>query len=88
MSQASFNSHSAEVEMWLECGSFGRVMLSRITPKSVVAKTPRDIPAGVADLVVTVDGKRLSSRVMLPSGFSKDCHLALIRPVSDAAAPF
>ncbi len=65
--------------MRLDCGEHGQVALSRITPKSVVAKTPRDIPPCFADLVVTVDGQRLSNRVRLTSGFSKRRHAALVR---------
>jgi hypothetical protein len=63
-------SHSASVEAWLDCGPYGRVMLSRVTPKAVVARTPHHIPPCYAELVVTVDGDPVRNRVRLPSGFN------------------
>jgi hypothetical protein len=75
--------HSAEVKMWLECGDHGRVDLCRITPKSVVAKEPCDIPACVADLVVSVDGRVRRTPVKLSSGFTKGRTVAFISPVPD-----
>jgi hypothetical protein len=80
---SAFSSHSADVEMWLDCDGHGRVDLSRITPKSVVARLPRDIPACFADLVVVVDGKRLTKRVRV-GGFSKGRAASLIGQI----APF
>lgn len=79
-------SHSAEVAMWLDCGNHGRVDLCRVTPKSVVAREPRDIPACYAQLVVSVDG-RIHRTEVLSSGFSKGRAVAFIRPVTDVA-PF
>lgn len=87
MSQSSYISHSADVEMWLDCGEHGCLFLSRVTPKSVVAKMPRDIPPCLADLVVTVDGRFLRNRVNLPSGFSQARSIARVLPV-DNVAPF
>ena len=72
--------------MWLDCGEYGRVNLSRITPKSVVAKEAREIPPCFADLVVSVDG-RIHRTPVNVSGFTKGRLLALIRLVTDAA-PF
>ena len=80
-------SHSAYVEAWLDCGPYGRVMLSRVTPKSAVAKTAREIPPCFAELVVTVDGHPVRNRVRLPSGFSKGRNVARMISVDDAA-PF
>ena len=78
--------HSADVSMWLDCGSYGRVELSRITPTSVVARNPRPVPTGDADLVVVVDGREMRNRVHLAKGFSKK-GMALILAVDDVA-PF
>jgi hypothetical protein len=78
--------HSAEVQIWLDCDGYGRVELSRVTPKSVVAKTALFMPACFADLVVMVDGQRISNRVRVTSGFSNRA-VALVRPVSNVA-PF
>jgi hypothetical protein len=43
-------------------------MLSRVTPKLVVARTPQNVPPCFAVLVVTVDGDPLRQRVWLRSG--------------------
>ena len=72
--------------MWLECGPHGRIDLSRITPKAVVAKVPQKIPPCDADLVVVVDGERTQQRVNLPRGFSGGS-AAMMRLVTDIA-PF
>src|SRR5437879_4561592 len=42
ISMSQLVSHSADVQMWLDCGEHGRVDLNRITPKSVVAKEARE----------------------------------------------
>jgi hypothetical protein len=73
--------------MWLDCGAHGLLRLNRITPTSVDALTPRDIPPCVADLVVTVDGVRVSNPVHLIAGFSKAARSAAILAI-DPAAPF
>jgi len=86
MSETFPCAHSAEVRIWLECEGYGRVNLTRVTPKSVVANLPLNIPPCYANLVVTVDGHRISNRVRVSSGFSNRA-VALVRAVSDAA-PF
>ncbi len=58
--------------------------LDRVTPKSVVAKTVRDIPPCFADLVVTIDGHLMKKRIHVYSGFSKGRSVALIAD----SAPF
>lgn len=87
MSQPFFESHSATVHMWLDCGEHGRMPLSRVTPKMVVAKECREIPACFAELVVTVDGRRLQKSVNLRDGFTKKRRAAVIVAIDDAA-PF
>jgi hypothetical protein len=73
--------------MWLDCGEHGKLFLSRITPKSVVAKSATEgIPPCPAELVVTVDGRLLRNRVNV-LGFSKGRRTALVLPV-DNVAPF
>ena len=65
-------------------------MLSRVTPRSVVAKAgsaERDIPPCFADLVITVDGHVVRNRVKLPAGFTKGRRVARVHSVSDVA-PF
>jgi hypothetical protein len=87
MLQDPFSSHSADVKMWLDCGEHGRIELSRITPNSVVARHPRNVPPCHADLVVMVDGDTMRSRVHVAYGFSKARRSALAFPV-DHVAPF
>jgi len=85
MSQLS--SHSADVKMWLDCGEYGRVDLSRVTPKSVVATQVREIPPCFAELVVAVDGDLQRTPVNLPSGFTKGRLVAFIQRVTEST-PF
>jgi hypothetical protein len=87
MNQVLVSSHSADVEMWLDCGPYGTVPLARITPKAIVAKDRPDIPACEAVLVVTVDGQFIRNRVMLTSGFSRGRNFARIQPMNDVV-PF
>lgn len=77
-------SHSAEVEAWLDCGSYGRLELSRITPTAVFAKAPQEIPPCYAVLVVVIDGKEHRSRVNLTNGFPKGRRFARALPVDDS----
>src|SRR5690348_7925043 len=84
MSQPLY-SHSSDVQMWLDCGPFGRVDLGRITPKSVVARSYREVPPCFAELVVCVDGRCRRERINLASGFVKGRLAALVYPVDDAA---
>jgi hypothetical protein len=77
--------HSAEVRMWLDCGEHGHFNLSRITPTSVVTKDAVEVPSGDADLVVTVDGHEMRSRVHV-TGSSRG-RAALVLAV-DHVAPF
>ena len=86
-SQLPNASHSANVEAWLDCGEHGRVVLRRVTPKSVVAKDVHDIPPCFATLVVTVDGLVVRNRVNLASGFTRGRRVARAFTVDDVA-PF
>ena len=72
--------------MWLDCGVHGRVDLSRVTPKSVVAKAPQDIPACIAELVVSVDGRCRRTLINL-RGFTKGRLAAAVDSINDVA-PF
>lgn len=86
-SQLSDAPHSADVMAWLDCGEYGRVMLSRVTPKSVVARDVHEIPPCFADLVVTVDGRVVRNRVNVASGFTRGRRVARAFTVDDVA-PF
>lgn len=76
------------MEAWLDCGEHGRVMLSRVTPKSVVSKAVHEIPPCDAELVVIVDGYRVSNRVKLPTGFTRGRRVARALSMDYAVAPF
>jgi hypothetical protein len=87
MNQTVPSSHSAEVDIWLDCGPHGLLELSRVTPNSVIAKSFREIPPGFAELIVTVDGISKSIRLKLVNGFTKGrCAARAI--VADDLIPF
>jgi len=69
--------------MWLDCGEHGLMHLSRITPKSVVAKERREIPPCFANLVVVVDGQRVQHRVHVPKGFTNGRMLTPVNPYEE-----
>ncbi|HWB53147.1 MAG TPA: hypothetical protein VG722_03110 [Tepidisphaeraceae bacterium] len=79
--------HSADVEMWLDCSPHGKSKLSRITPNSVVLWQSFDAPPCEADLIVHIDGKMTTRRVRLTRGVSKNRNMAIVHPVDDVA-PF
>jgi hypothetical protein len=79
--------HSAEVEMWLDCGQHGKAVLRKITPNSVILWDSFDAPPCHADLIVRVDGKLMSRRVDVVSGLSKHAQIATVLPIDDIA-PF
>jgi hypothetical protein len=80
------DSYSADVKMWLDCGTHGHVELSRITPTKVIARRRCEIPPCYAELVVVVDGETMRRPVHIPAGFTNS-RLALALPV-DHVAPF
>jgi hypothetical protein len=86
MSINPLSSHSAEVEMWLDCGTYGKAELSRITPNSVVLRSQLIAPPCRGRLIVRIDGRE-STRVVHVSGLSANRLAAKIRPINDVA-PF
>ena len=78
--------HSADVEMWLDCGDHGVVELSRVTPRAVFAKVATEIPPCVAFLNVVVDHNLLRVRVNLKNGIPKGRRAARARAVDNAPA--
>src|SRR5579862_3557718 len=68
----NISTHSADVEMWLDCGPHGKSRLSRSTPNPVVLSQSFDAPPCEADLIVYVDNKRMARRVKLIRGISKN----------------
>jgi len=77
-------SHSSLVTLSLDCGEHGSLALSRVSPKSIVAKIPRNIPPCIATLIVSIDGELLHQLVELPRGLRQSRGAALIRPIEDA----
>ena len=73
--------------MWLDCGRYGRVELSRITPTAVVARRRAEIPPCHAELVVVVDGEELRNRVNVAYGFTRRSRSAMVLSL-DEHAPF
>jgi|HubBroStandDraft_5_1064220.scaffolds.fasta_scaffold1294572_1 hypothetical protein len=79
--------HSAEVEMWLDCGQYGKSRLSRITRNLVVMHESFYAPPGEADLIVRIDARTIVRRVKLIRGVSKNRNVATVFPMDDVA-PF
>jgi hypothetical protein len=79
--------HSADVQMWLDCGEHGRAKLKRVTPTSVVLWQSFDAPPCEADLIVFIDGVKHVVRVHLERGLARNRLVATIRPIDDVA-PF
>ncbi len=73
--------------MWLDCGPHGKSKLSRITPGSVVLRQSFDAPPCEAELVVYVDGKRITRKIWLGRGISKNRNMTFFYPVN-GAVPF
>lgn len=66
-------SHSAIVTLQLE-GEGWSTRLSHVGPKTIVAKTPIQLPPCEATVIVTVDGHILRTRVRLNQGMSPSIH--------------
>lgn len=87
MSQSIFSTHSADVELRLDCGEHGMLELSSVTPESVFATATLTIPPCEADLIVIVDGQLTRTRVNLIAGYKAGERSATALPVDDIA-PF
>jgi hypothetical protein len=57
--------------MWLDCGKFGRVPLDRVGQGIVVAKDAHEVPPGMVELIVCVDGEVQRHIVRLITGFRR-----------------
>ena len=86
MSDNTWN-HSADVEMWLDCGEYGKSKLTRISPKSVVLSDSFDAPPCEATLIVFVDGKRMEQQVWLGRGVLKSRNITFMYPLTNSV-PF
>ena len=87
MLESILGSHSAEVEMWLDCGEHGKAKLRRIAPNSVVLWESFNAPPCDADLIVQVDGKSMTRRVKV-GGLSANRLVAKIFLATESIAPF
>lgn len=62
-------SYSAEVGLSLQMNDIV-VPLHKVSPNRVMMRAPVDLPAGYAELTVSVDGLPRTSRIHLPNGAS------------------
>jgi len=46
--------------------------VAQITPSMLVMREPTDLPAGSAEMVMTIDGRESRWTINLPNGASKD----------------
>lgn len=88
MIQSNYSSHSADVDLWLDCGSHGKIPLSRISPTAIVAIDRNAVfPIGPGRLVVVVDGEQTIVPVQVSPGTPSNRGSARV-VVADEAAPF
>ena len=80
-------SYSAEIDMWLDCGSLGRLPLRQTAPTFVIVAEPRDIPACDAEIVYTIDGRPHRRAVRLVNGVSTQSVETMVLS-RDAISPF
>jgi hypothetical protein len=73
-------SYSAEVGLSLQMNGVV-VPLHKVGPSRVIMRTPVDLPAGHAELTVSVDGVPETSRIHLPNGASALSAAIEIEPV-------
>ncbi|MBI1370804.1 MAG: hypothetical protein GC162_19395 [Planctomycetes bacterium] len=87
MTQAAFGgvAFSTDVELWLECGA-ARIPLTQVAPTFVRTDHPRDLPAGRATIIISVDGQIQSVPVILCNGMKSSDGETTIRP--NDAVPF
>lgn len=79
--------HSAEIDMWLDCGALGRISLSHVSSTFVVAAEAANIPACDARIILTVDGQQFVRPIKLVQGLSQSCRESMILS-RDGVSPF
>src|SRR4051794_18193165 len=60
--------YSATVEMWLDCGTLGRIPLAQTADTFVIPSESRDLPTCDACIIMKVDGHVLTRPVTLTRG--------------------
>ena len=71
MIQASPQAHSAIITIRLELED-RNIECSQTGPDFVLLRTPTELPACDADLVLTINGNEMRSQVSLPEGARRD----------------
>ena len=57
--------YSAKVKLELIVPEFGAIDVAQVGPESLILRNAVDVPSGPAQLIITVDGKRETSDVIL-----------------------
>ena len=75
--------HSAEVDIWMDCASGRKFRLLQVSNQFVMADASVTIPAGIANIIVTVDGRSYERRVRLLHDVSPSRPYGVIEPYED-----
>ena len=76
----STTNHSADVDLWMDCGPYGAIPLSQASYGFVIAATARDLPACIARIILTVDGRKYERTVRLVNGLASASRQAAVLP--------
>jgi hypothetical protein len=72
--------YSAVVDIWMDCFSRGKVRLSQVASSFVIADAGAEVPAGPANIILTVDGRKYERRVRLVTNLTAANPYSLIEP--------
>jgi hypothetical protein len=75
--------YSAAVDMWLDCYSRGKVRLAHVASSFVIADAGAEVPAGPANIILTVDGRKYERRVRLLDNLSPTNLHSLVEPYDE-----
>lgn len=85
----TLTSHSADVDLWIDCGEFGASPLRQVTPRMIVLERSFDAPPCDARLIVSIDGLQTVHRVRVVRGISRHRNAArFVRIDENGVAPF
>jgi hypothetical protein len=70
--------HSANIDLWIDCGCHGKVQLSQASERFVIAATPTVIPPCEARIILSIDGFLYERPVQLVDGFSASSREAAV----------
>lgn len=87
MADRNLNSHSAEVDIYIDCGEFGRIPLSQASSTFVIAESAVKVPPCDAEIVIIIDGRQYERKVKLIHGMDPRSREAMVLS-RDSVSPF